>query len=97
MYKKYPQKYKKFLKLVETEEFKENFKCAFFRTKLSVKIREARKKQNLTQKELKSKVGTTQRIISEIENGNYNMEIDLLYKIFNVLKIKLKVDDEDLI
>ncbi len=94
---KCPKKYNRIFKLIKTKEFKESFETAVFRTRLSGKIHRARVGQKISQDELSTLAQTTQRIISDIENGNYNMGVDLLYKIFKSLKKQLIVDGEDLV
>lgn len=95
--KSYPKKYNKLFKVIESKKFKEFFEVATFRKRLSNKIHKTRIEQDMSQTDLKNMAQTTQRIISDVENGNYNMGIDLLYKVFKSLKKQLIVDDEDLI
>jgi transcriptional regulator with XRE-family HTH domain len=94
---KFKKEYNKIFKLVESKKFKESFETAVFRTRLSTKIRLSRVEQGISQAEFSKKAQTTQRIVSDIENGNYNIGVDLLYKIFKSLGKELIVDGEDLI
>lgn len=52
-----------------------------------------RTRANLKQKELASLVGTTQRIISNIENAEINIGFNLLLRIARVLNITLVFGD----
>lgn len=51
------------------------------RYKLISEIIKLRAENNLTQAQLAAKIGTTQRIISNFESGNYNPSIDFLNKL----------------
>ncbi len=59
------------------EQYEEEFE-AF---KIGVLIQEARKKQNMTQKELALRVGTTKNYISRIENNASDIRLTTLMKI----------------
>ena len=60
-------------------------------------IYEKRMALDLTQKDLAIKAGTTQRIISNIENAELNIGIKLLFKILRFLKLDLKLDESSLL
>ena len=49
--------------------------------KVGILIAEARKKQNLTQKELVERIGTTKNYISRIENNASDIRLSTLIKI----------------
>jgi len=49
--------------------------------KVGILIAEARKKQNLTQKELAERIGTTKNYISRIENNASDIRLSTLIKI----------------
>jgi HTH-type transcriptional regulator / antitoxin HipB len=51
--------------------------------KIGVLIQEARKKQNMTQKQLAEKVGTTKNYISRIENNASDIRLSTLMRIIN--------------
>lgn len=55
----------------------------------SAKIREYRKLNGLTQKELGDKIGVKHNTISGYENGTNEPEQDLLFKIANALHISI--------
>ncbi len=80
-----------------SKEIKESFDLGMFRLRLSNTIFETRKKNDMSQRELKELAQTTQRIVSDIESGEYNMGVNLLYKVFKALNKPLVVDNVDLI
>lgn len=49
---------------------------------ISEMLREARKEAKLTQEQLAEKVGTKKSYISRIENGNCDIQLSTLYRIF---------------
>ncbi len=49
---------------------------------ISEMLKEARKEANLTQKELANKIGTKKSYISRLENGNCDIQLSTLYRIF---------------
>jgi ribosome-binding protein aMBF1 (putative translation factor) len=61
--------------------FKNHYDAAVVRIKLGVEIFNARKAKKISQQELAKKIGTTQKIISNIENGDINIGIDLLNRL----------------
>ena len=58
---------------------------------IAMMIVEARHKAGLSQNELARKLGTTQSVISRIENGNQNLSVNVLAKIAEVLDCNLTV------
>lgn len=54
-----------------------------------LRIKEAREKIGLTQKELSTKVSITREYLSALENGHYNPSIALLKKIAHELNTTL--------
>lgn len=58
---------------------------------IAVAIAGAREKAGLTQAQLASKLGTTQSVISRIEQGNQNLSIQMLSRIASVLHCHLEV------
>lgn len=55
------------------------------------KIKEYRKKHQLTQRELAEKVGVTERTIISLEKGRYKPSIVLAYKLVQFLRQILKL------
>ena len=53
---------------------------------------DARKNQNLTQKELSARTGITQADISRIEKGTRNPSLEMLKRLANGLGMQLKVE-----
>ena len=53
---------------------------------------EARKEQNLTQKELSKRTGITQADISRIENGTRNPSLEMLKRLAKGLGMRLRVE-----
>ena len=53
---------------------------------------EARKSQNLTQKELSNRTGITQADISRIENGTRNPSLSMLKRLAEGLGMQLKLE-----
>jgi len=60
------------------DEFEE--KAQYF--VISEMLKEARKEANLTQEQLAEKVGTKKSYISRLENGNCDIQLSTLYRIF---------------
>lgn len=61
------------------------------RYNLITEIIRLRAENNLTQTQLAARIGTTQRIISNFENGNYNPSVDFLNKLATGLGKKLEI------
>ncbi|MBO4458035.1 MAG: helix-turn-helix transcriptional regulator [Butyrivibrio sp.] len=53
---------------------------------------DARKSQNLTQKDLSDRTGITQADISRIENGTRNPSLEMLKRLAHGLGMQLKVE-----
>ncbi|UZO82261.1 helix-turn-helix domain-containing protein [Aquimarina sp. ERC-38] len=62
-------------------ESRDQFEEEFEAFKLGVLIKEARKKQQLTQQQLAEKVGTTKNYISRIENNASDIRLSTLMRI----------------
>jgi ribosome-binding protein aMBF1 (putative translation factor) len=66
------------------------------KTRLAIKIAEAREKRKMTQKQLAEKVGTSQSVIARIENPSYDrFTIRTLRKIANALNSNLEISLHD--
>jgi len=52
-------------------------------------IKEVRKEKGLTQMELGDLIGVTKSQISKLENGNSNMTIGTIFKIFEAMKSEI--------
>jgi transcriptional regulator with XRE-family HTH domain len=53
------------------------------------RIRELRKRQRLTQTELSEKIGVAQSDLSRMEQGEYKVGLDTLFKILQVFELKM--------
>lgn len=71
----------------KNKKFEEYYKRADARLKLAVEIYNARERIRLNQQELAKEIHTTQKVISNIENGDVNVGFDLLYRIRKRLNI----------
>lgn len=56
------------------------------------RIRDARKVQGLTQKELGEKIGVSKSVMSRYEHGEINFSIDALQKISTELGMSLEIN-----
>lgn len=54
-------------------------------------VQEFRKKQNMTQEDLATKVNVTRQTIIAIEKGNYVPSVELALKISNFFKVPVNV------
>ncbi|MFH0891633.1 MAG: helix-turn-helix domain-containing protein [Candidatus Falkowbacteria bacterium] len=82
--------------LTKSKRFKESLEFSLFQTRISGIIFNTRKELGLSQKKLAQMAGTTQRIVSEAESGNYKIA-EMLYRLFRTLNKELISDGEDLI
>lgn len=76
----------------KSKEFKEYSKDADLRIKLAVEAYNAREKMGWSQQKLAKEIGSTQKVISKIENGDVNIGVELL----NRLAEKLNFDSRNL-
>jgi DNA-binding XRE family transcriptional regulator len=74
----------------KNSEFRKEVDKHLFATKIGCLVWQGRKNKKMTQKELAKKVGTTQRIISEIEWGNYCPGIFLFVRLHDVLDLEIE-------
>ena len=66
---------------LKDEEFKREWAKLEPRYQIIKQILKLRIKYDLTQKQFAEKVGTTQAVISRIENGNVNIGVDFLERV----------------
>ncbi len=76
-------------------ESREKFEQEFDTFRIGILIKEARKKQKLTQQQLADKVGTTKNYISRVENNASDIRLSTLMRIIREGlggSLKLSVD-----
>lgn len=56
---------------------------------VGLKIRQLRRKRNLTQAELSAKIGVQQSDLSRMEKGEYRISLDTLFKILQVFEMTM--------
>ena len=62
---------------------------------LGVQFRKYRKQQGLSQRRVSQLSGVAQDKISKFENGNRNIRISTLFRLLDVLNLRLVVIDEN--
>lgn len=58
---------------------------------LGTLIREERKRRNMSQQELANLVGTGQKTISAIENGNEGATLETVFRLLAALQLEIKL------
>ncbi|OHD87718.1 helix-turn-helix transcriptional regulator [Sulfuricurvum sp. RIFCSPLOWO2_12_FULL_43_24] len=76
---------------LQNEEFKTAYEQKELRFKIIDILVGLRLQYKLTQGELAKKLGTTQTVISRIENGSVNVGIDFLQKLGNAFNKKIEI------
>ncbi|UFS63637.1 helix-turn-helix transcriptional regulator [Sulfurimonas sp. HSL-3221] len=76
---------------LKDEKFKAEWDRLELRYRVIEQILKLRMKYDLTQKQFAEKVGTTQAVISRIENGNVNIGIDFLDRVAKAFGKKVEV------
>ena len=66
---------------LKNKEFKEEWDKLELRYQFVRKLISLREENKISQAELAKKVGTTQSVISRIENGSVNISIDMIQRI----------------
>ncbi len=64
---------------------------------VGLKIRQLRKKRNLTQAELSAKIGVQQSDLSRMEKGEYRISLDTLFKILQVFEMSMNKFFEEIV
>ena len=62
----------------EVKEDDKYYKGALLRTRLAVEVSALRGAMDISQQDLAKRIETTQKIVSEVENGNVNVGLELL-------------------
>ena len=83
-------------KKLEKKSFATAYQEVEFLVRLGVAIAKLREKAKLSQSQLAKLLGTTQSVISRIENGNQNLSLGMLKEITRILKctLSLKMNEE---
>ncbi|MFA7571293.1 MAG: helix-turn-helix transcriptional regulator [Sulfurimonadaceae bacterium] len=76
---------------LKDEEFKAAYEDKELRYKVVDILVGIRIQYKLSQAELAKKLGTTQAVISRVENGSVNIGIDFLQKVANTFNKKLEI------
>lgn len=71
--------------------WKELYAKADLEVRMALEISSARKKAGMTQRQLAEAVGTTQSVISRIEQANQNLTLETLSRIAAALKVELDI------
>ena len=79
-------------KLLQDEQFKEEYERLRPRYELISLIIKTRLEQNLTQEELAKRIGTKKSNISRLESGNYNPSLDFIIKVAEAFGKKVPLD-----
>ena len=63
------------------------------------KIKQLRRKKNLTQSQLGELIGVKRAQISKLENGNHSASVSTIMKVFHAMKAKVKfrIETDDMI
>jgi DNA-binding XRE family transcriptional regulator len=77
---------------LQNEDFKTTYEQKELRFKIIDILVSLRLQYKLTQGELAKKLGTTQTVISRIENGSVNVGIDFLQKLGNAFNKKIEIN-----
>ena len=79
-------------KMLSNPEVKEEYDALEAEFDIIQAMIDARKKQNITQKELSERTGITQADISRIENGTRNPSLEMLKRLAKGLGMRVKVE-----
>lgn len=84
--------YRKFKrKLLKDKEIKQAYDELELEFEIAKLLIQRRVQKGLTQKELASKLGTTQSAIARLESGSYNPSISFLTRVASALDSKLTI------
>lgn len=62
------------------------------RLRIGSQVAAIRKEKGLTIRQLAEQCGVSYQNITKIENGKYNVSIDILYKVCKALEVELKIE-----
>ena len=77
---------------LKNDDFKQEWEQNELRYKIIKQLIKLRNAYNLSQTELAKKIGTTQAVISRIENGTTNIGIDFLDRIAKAFNKKINLE-----
>lgn len=78
--------------MLSNQEIKEEYEALQQEFDIIQAMIDARKQQNITQKELSDRTGITQADISRIENGTRNPSLEMLKRLAAGIGMRLKVE-----
>lgn len=85
--------YKRFKEqMLENKQIREEYDALETEFDIIQAMIDARKKQNLTQRELSERTGITQADISRIEKGTRNPSLDMLKRLAKGLGMRLRIE-----
>ncbi len=76
---------------LKDEDFKKEWDSLALRYSIVEQLLKLRQSYHLTQKQFAQKVGTTQAVISRIENGSVNIGIDFIEKVAKAFNKNVKM------
>jgi len=79
-------------KSLEDENFKKEWDSLELRYAIVEQLIKLRNAYDLSQTELAKKIGTTQAVISRVENGTVNVGIDFLAKVAQAFDKKIEIN-----
>lgn len=77
---------------LKDKDFKKEWDGLDLRYAVIEQLLKLRNSYNLSQSELAKKIGTTQSVISRIENGSVNIGIDMLERIASAFNKQIKIN-----
>lgn len=64
------------------------------REQIGLQLLEVRKKKQMTQQQVADMAGITRNNLSKIENGKYNVSVDILSRVCEVVGVRLTITEE---
>ena len=77
---------------LQDAEFKKVYESKRLKYELISKMIKLREEQHITQLELAERIGTTQAVISRLENGSTNLTLSMMARIAEAFNRKLLVE-----
>ncbi|GHS89827.1 transcriptional regulator [Campylobacterota bacterium] len=79
-------------KSLQDSEFKKAYDSKRLKYDLISKMISLREEEHITQLELAERIGTTQAVISRLENGSTNLTLSMMARIAEAFNRKLRVE-----